>query len=148
MVVVDAGSNFLSVFEAMCDVLSIRFHAAVKRNHKAVSVECYFRFLNKAVAIAVNDRDDPTVWVPACMTADYAWNSGPIDDTDILRSVAAVGRPFLFPNDISLSSLPPELCSNNATAVTKYMQFVSEHVSFSQTILRFLVEGRRVAHAE
>jgi hypothetical protein len=118
MVVVDAGSNFLSVFAAMCDVLSIRFHAAAKRNHKAVSVERYFRFLNKAVAIAINDRDDPTVWVPACMTASYAWNSGPIDDTDILRSVAAVGRPFLFPIDVSLLPLPPELCSDNAAAVT------------------------------
>jgi len=40
------------------------------------------------------------------MTAGYAWNSAPIDGTDILRSVAAVGRPFLFPIDISLS-LPP-----------------------------------------
>jgi hypothetical protein len=52
MVVVDAGSNFLAVFEAMCDVLKIRFHAAAKGNHKAVSVERYFRFVNKAVTIA------------------------------------------------------------------------------------------------
>lgn len=42
MDVVDAGSNFLSVFAAMCDVLSIRFHAAAKRNHKAVSVDRSF----------------------------------------------------------------------------------------------------------
>jgi len=91
MVVIDAGSSFLAVFEAMCVALSIRFHAAAKGNHKAVSVECYFRFINKAVTIAINDRDDPTVWVPASMTACYAWNSGPIDGTDILCSVAAIG---------------------------------------------------------
>jgi hypothetical protein len=91
MVVVDAGSNFLAVFEAMCAVLQIRCHAAAKGNHKAVSVERYFRFLNKAVTIAINDRDDHTVWVAAAMTAGYAWNSAPIDGTDILRSVAAVG---------------------------------------------------------
>ena len=147
MVVVDAGSNFLAVFEAMCDVLKIRFHAAAKGNHKAVSVERYFRFVNKAVTIAINDRDDPSVWVPAAMTAGYAWNSAPIDGTDILRSVAAVGRPFLFPIDISLS-LPPQLCSDNAAAVAQYLTFISEHASFSQTILRFLVEDRRLAHAE
>jgi hypothetical protein len=30
MVIVDAGSNFLAIFEAMCDVLMIRFHTATK----------------------------------------------------------------------------------------------------------------------
>jgi hypothetical protein len=81
------------------------------------------------------------------MTAGYAWNSAPIDDTDILCSVAAIGWPFLFPIDISLS-LPPLLCSDNATTVTQYLTFISKHTSFSQTILWFLVEDRRLAHAE
>jgi hypothetical protein len=81
------------------------------------------------------------------MTACYAWNSGPIDGTDILHSIAAVGCPFPLPIDISLT-LPPQLCSDNATAVTQYLSFVSKHVSFSQTILRYLVENRRLAHAE
>jgi hypothetical protein len=148
MVVVDAGSSFLAVFEAMCEVLQIRCHAAAKGNHKAVSVERYFRFLNKAVTIAINDRDDHTVWVAAAMTAGYAWNSAPIDGTDILRSVAAVGRPFPFPIDIALSPLPPSLCSDQAAAVTQYLTLVGEHTSFAQTILRFLVEDRRTAHAE
>jgi hypothetical protein len=31
----------------MCAALQIRCHATVKGNHRAVSVECYFRFLNK-----------------------------------------------------------------------------------------------------
>jgi hypothetical protein len=53
------------------------------------------------------------------MTACSEWNSGPIDGTDILRSVAAVGRPFQFPIDISLQ-LPPELCSDIAADVTQY----------------------------
>jgi hypothetical protein len=81
------------------------------------------------------------------MTAGYAWNSAPIDGTDILRSIATVGRPFLFLIDISLS-LPPLLCSDNAAAIAQYLTFVSEHTSFSQTILQFLVEVRRLAHAE
>jgi hypothetical protein len=86
MVVVDAGSNFLAIFEAMCNVLKICFHAAAKGKHKAVkNIERYFRFVNKAVTIAINDRDDSSVWVPAAMTAGYAWNSAPIDGTDILH---------------------------------------------------------------
>jgi hypothetical protein len=147
MVVVDAGNNFLAIFEAMCNVLQIRFHPAAKGNHKAVSVKRYFRFLNKAVTIATSNRDDSSVWVPAAHTAGYAWNSAPIDGTDVLRSVAAVGCPFLFPIDITLQLLP-ELCSDNATAVTQYLTFISEHVSFSQLLLRFLIEDCRVTHPE
>ena len=52
-----------------------------------------------------------------------------------LCCVAAVGRPSM--------ALPPQLCSDNATAVTQYLQFTSEHVSFSQAILWYLVEDRR-----
>jgi hypothetical protein len=63
MVVIDAGSNFLAIFEAMYNVLKIRFNAAAKGNHKAVSMERYFRFMNKAVTIAINDRNDSSVWV-------------------------------------------------------------------------------------
>ena len=147
LIIVDAGSTFRATFEAMCSSLHLRLHPAAKANHKAVSVERYFRFLNKAVAIAINDRMDPTVWVPAAMTAGYAWNSAPIDGTDILRSVAAVGRPFLFPIDVSM--LPsPQLTSDDAAGITQYLSLVSEHVTFSQTILRYLVEDRRTAHAE
>jgi hypothetical protein len=105
------------------------------------------RCVNKAVTTAIYDHDDSNVWVPASMTACYAWNSSPIDGTNILHSVAAVGRPFLFPIDISLA-LPHQLCSNNATDITQYLQFVSEHASFSQAILRLLVEDCHLAHAE
>jgi hypothetical protein len=64
MVVVDAESNFLNMFEAMCNVLKIRFHAAAKGNHKGVSVEWFFWFVNKAVTIAINDRDVPLSGFP------------------------------------------------------------------------------------
>ena len=36
----------------------------------------------------------------------YAWNSTPIDDTDIIRGVAAAGRKFRFPLDIELLDQP------------------------------------------
>ena len=39
LVVVDAASSFLSVFEQMCAVLGLRFHPATRGNHKAVSME-------------------------------------------------------------------------------------------------------------
>jgi len=42
--------------------LSLRFHALSKRNHKGLSVEHFFRTLNKAVTIACEDRACPSLF--------------------------------------------------------------------------------------
>ena len=39
-------------------------------------------------------------------TSQYAWNSAPIDDTDIPRSLAAVDLHFKLPMDIDLNATP------------------------------------------
>ena len=36
----------------------------------------------------------------------YAWNSAPIDGTDNIRSIPAVGRELHFPIDTNLNTLP------------------------------------------
>jgi hypothetical protein len=69
MVVVDAGSNFHGAFESMCKILGIRFHPAARGNHKAVSVEPFFRYLNKAVTIATSDRNTLTSIMPSISIA-------------------------------------------------------------------------------
>ena len=79
LVVVDAASVFLSVFKEMCDALGLRFHPAARGNHKAVSVERFFRYLNKAVAIAANDQNTNQVFIETSHCAAYAWNSSCID---------------------------------------------------------------------
>jgi hypothetical protein len=108
LVVVDDGSTFKGLFKTVWAALSIDFHVAARSNHKAVRVEHFHRFLNKAVAIAANDCSTNSVFVEAAHTAayNYAWNSSPIDDTDIICSVPAVGRPFQLPFDLSLSPTP------------------------------------------
>ena len=44
--------------------------------------------------------------VENCKTSQYAWNSTPIDNTDIFRSMAAVGCHFKYPMDVSLNEDP------------------------------------------
>jgi hypothetical protein len=57
LVVVDAASAFLSVLKSMSEVLGLRFHQAARGSHQAVSVEMFFHYLKKAVAIAANNRN-------------------------------------------------------------------------------------------
>ena len=57
---------YLSKFTSMCSTLQIRLHLATRGNHKAVSVERFFCYLNKAVSIAKNDLDTLSIWGPRC----------------------------------------------------------------------------------
>jgi hypothetical protein len=147
LVVVDDGSNFKGLFVAVCDILSIDIHVAARGNHKAVGVERFHRFLNKAVAIASNDRGTNTVFVEAAHTAAYAWNSSPIDGTDIIRSVPAVGRPFRFPFDLSLAPTPTPT-SNQASDVHAFLRLAGPTAQFAEQVLRLLTEERRAIHRE
>ena len=72
LIVVNAGSTFCGVFASACELLGIRLHAASRGNHKAVSVERFFRYLNKAVTIASSDSGTHQVLVEAAMIATYA----------------------------------------------------------------------------
>ena len=76
----------------MCKLLNIRFHLVAKRNHKAVGIERFHKFLNHAQKIATEERGTPAAFVECGMTAAYALNASPIDSTDIVRSVPAIGR--------------------------------------------------------
>ena len=46
MVVCDDGNEFRGTFEQMCTALNIRFHVVAKRNHKAIGIERFHKFLN------------------------------------------------------------------------------------------------------
>ena len=147
LIVVDAGSTFLGVFEEMCNLLGLRFHAASRGNHKAVSVERYFRYLNKAVTIAATDRATNHVFVETAQCAAYAWNSSCIDGTEIIRSVAAVGREFKFPLDLSLHD-PPSPVRGDVSAVHSFLRLAQSNSTFATSILRIITEDRRTYHRE
>jgi hypothetical protein len=107
MVVVDDGSTFKGLFVEMCKKIKLRFHVVAINNHQALCVERFHVFLNKTLRIATNDRDSiKGVYIPASALAAFAWNSAPIDGTDIVRSVPAVGREFKFPFDFEYVQSP------------------------------------------
>ena len=147
ILVVDADSRFLGAFEAMCKILRITFWPLARGNHKGLGVEKFHRFLNKTQAIAGQDRDNHEVFLQNTKTSQYAWNSAPIDDTDVMRSVAALGREFRFPMDTELIETPV-LNSKDNSALFKYLRDVSTNSTFSTAVLQILVEERRTAHRE
>ena len=84
---------------------------------------------------------------PASIAATYACNSAPIDGTDIIRSVPAIGRALYFPLGINLNEVS-KLIQNNAQATLDYLNFTNFHRHFSSSILKILIDDRRTAYAE
>ncbi|MGH7954383.1 MAG: hypothetical protein ACREOZ_00320 [Gloeomargaritales cyanobacterium] len=147
MVVVDDGSTFKSTFSDMCKKLNIRFHPLSKVNHKALSVERFHRYLNKAVAIAANDRGTNAIFVEAAAVAAYAWNSSPIDGTGIVRSIPAVGREFKFPCDFQFGD-DIVVTDNPADSVARYHRFTASNTNLAREMTKILLEERRTQLAE
>ena len=103
--------------------------------------------MNKTQAIAGSDRGTHAVYIQNAKTSQYAWNSAPIDNTDICRSVAAIGRMFRFPLDVELSPTPLLNNERNST-LFNYLRDVSTDSTFSLSILQVFIEERRAAHRE
>jgi hypothetical protein len=140
MVVVDDGSTCKGLFREFCAILKIRFHTVARGNHQALVVERFHSFLNKAVTLATHDRDNiAEVYIPASALACYTWNSSPIDGTDIVRSVPAVGREFRFPFDFEYVPIPT-MTDDSAGAVHRYLSIAGSNGTFAAEVLKLLLE--------
>ena len=147
VVVIDDGSPFKSTFKELCDVLRIKYWVLARSNHKGLIVERFHRFLNKVETIDGTDRGTHDGFVRTAKTAQFAWNSAPIDGTDVVRSLAAVGREFRFPLDVELSP-SPTLNNESNSHLYQYLRDVSNESQFALSIVQILVEERRQSHQD
>ena len=146
-VVIDDGTPFKAACIAACIALKNPFECAAKRNHKSLLIEKFHRFLNKAVIIEAGYRGTVNCFVEDGIAAGYAWNSAPIDGTDIIRSILAIGRELHFPLDISMASLP-KLAEFQTNSVIVYLRLIDKDRIFATQVLKILIEDRHTTHRE
>jgi len=147
VVVINDGSPFKSTFKELCNILRIKYWVLAHANHKGLIIERFHRFLNKVETIAGTDRGTHNGFIRTAKTAQFAWNSAPIDGTDIVRSLAAVGRAFRFPLDAELSP-SPTLNDESNSHLYQYPRDVSNESQFALSIVQILVEERRQSHQD
>ena len=147
VVVLDADIRFRGAFKEMCSCLQMTFWPLARGDHKRNSVEKYHQFLNKTQAIAGKYYGSHDVFIRNSKTPQYAYNSTPFDDTEVMRSVASFGREFVIPLDTEL--LPtPNLNTDNNQVLFKYLRDVSTNFQFAIPVLQITIEERRTAHCE
>ena len=72
LIVLYHGSPFKRSFITMCKALNLSNDVFAKHNHKGFTVEHFYRFLNKRVIIAAEERGTNDIFVPVGITAGYA----------------------------------------------------------------------------
>ena len=143
--VVDVNSLFLKDFEKICTILCIHFCPLYRDKHKGNNTERSHRFLNKTQTIGGNDRGTQKCFLKNAKTTQFAWNSAPMDNTNITRSVPTVGRDFKFPLDIECLALPSFNNAGNNVPIN-YLCHVSTNSTFSTEVLKILVKERCTYH--
>jgi hypothetical protein len=101
-VIIGAGSEFAASMIALCNTMGIPYYTVSRGNHKAILVESFNRYMNKVQKIHAADCQSYQDSKFRTLFALYRWNAAPVDGTNIVRSMAAVNREFLFPIDIDL----------------------------------------------
>ena len=138
VVVVDADSKFRSIFEEMYTALKIHSWPLARENHKVLLVERYHRYLNKTQTIAGQDRGTHLSILQNAKKSQYDWNRTPIENTDVPRSISAVGCEFLFPLDIDISGIT-NLRDEKGTTLYKYLFGVFANLAFANSVVQVLV---------
>ena len=137
LIVLDDGTPFNESFIAICEALNLNHNVLTKPNHKGLTVEHSHRFLHTSVTIAAEECDTNDIFVLASVAADCAWNSAPIDGTDIIRSIPAIGRELHFPLDTSLNDFT-KLTHNKNQAAFYYLKLTDFSRHFSAIYLKKL----------
>ena len=89
------------------------------------------------MTIAVEEHGTTNIFVPTGIADGYAWNSAPIDGTNILRRILAIGQELMFSLDINLNPMP-KLVQNNTYATLDYLKLTYSSRFPSSSSLQFL----------
>ena len=99
------------------------------------------------MTIAAEECGTTNIFIPTGIATGYAWNSAPINGTDILCRILAIGRELKFSIDINLNTMP-KLVQNNTNAALYYLKLTGSSRNFSSSILKILIEDLRITRED
>jgi hypothetical protein len=104
--------------------------------------------MNKVQKIHAADCETFQDFMFGTIFAVYAWNSAPVDGTNVVRSYAAVGREFPFPIDFEREPIIPRKHAAEGQQTLEHIQGTFPLLRQQQQVLKVLVEDRREHHRQ
>ena len=146
LVIIDSGSEFAGAMQTLCQNIGIPNYTVSKGNHKAIICERFHRYLNKVQRIHAADCETFQDFMFGTIFAVYAWNSAPVDGTNIVRSYAAMGREFPFPIDFEHEPIIPRDHEAQGQQTLEHISSTFPLWRKQQEVLKILIEERREHH--
>ena len=146
LVVIDSGSEFAGALQTLCGAIGIPHYTVSKGNHKAIICERFHRYLNKVQKIHAANCETFQDFMYGTIFAVYAWNSAPVDGTNVVRSYAAIGREFPFPIDFERDPIIPRDHEAQGQQALEHIDSAFPLWRQQQAILKILVKDRREHH--
>ena len=146
LVIIDSGSEFAGAVLTICQNIGLPTYTVSRGNHKAIICERFHKYMNKVQRIHAADCETFQDFMFGTIFAVYAWNSAPVDGTNIVRSYAAIGREFPFPIDFERDQ---SVQRNHEAQGQQTIDHVNNTFPLwrqQQAILQILVEERREHH--
>ena len=144
MILIDADSLFRQDLINMLSDMGIAHHIVSAEQHEGILCERFHRYLNKVQRIHGLDTMDFTQWMMNVFFAAYAWNSSPVDGTNIIRSFVAKARTFNFPLDVQES--PMTIVGNPGERSLQHVETMFHLWFRKKELLTLLNEERRERH--
>ena len=148
LVIIDSGSEFAGAMQTLCGNIGLPNYTVSKENHKAIICERFHRYLNKVQRIHAADCETFQDFMLGTIFAVYAWNSAPVDGTNIVRSYAAIGREFPFPIDYEREAIIPRDHQAQGQQTLEHIDSTFPLWRRQQAIIKILIEDRREYHRQ
>lgn len=145
-ILINDGSEFKGELIKCLDFLGIPYEVITPEEHQGILCERFHRFLNKVEKIHGLENVTHEEFYISGLFAAYAWNSAPVDGTNIQRSFSAKARTFKFPIDVSLEEPPP--VGNPGERAARHVQDVFPLWRRQLQVLEVLRNDRRAYHLE
>ena len=146
LVIIDSGSEFAGSLQVLCQNINLPHYTVSKENHKAIICERFHRYMNKVQKIHAADCETFQDFMFGTIFAVYAWNSAPVDGTNIVRSYAAIGREFPFPIDFEREPIIPRAHGAEGQQTIDHVESTFPLLRQQQQLLKILVDERREHH--
>ena len=147
-IVVDSGPEFKDILPSVLQLLKIPMEVASPENHRRIRNERFHRLLNAIQTVNTADFGNFFLWMQAAIFAAYGWNAAPVDGTDIPRSVAAIGREFPFPIDVSMHHPTPNDGTADSQEALEHAEALLPFLARQRDLLQLLNDDRRTWHAD
>ena len=144
LVLLDDDSLFKQDLILLLDDMGIPFHVVSAEQHEGILCERFHRYLNKVQRLMGLDTGNHTGFMLNSSFAAYAWNAGPVDGTNVVRSFAAKARHFHFPLDVA--EPVPRIIGNPGEATLQHIETTFPLWFQQKELLKYLTEDRRARH--